>query len=195
MRLLEPELPSEGRWMRCATCPRSHSGSQFHCCLPRGYRDGGAASRSQMHRRGRTCFALFTPDEGGLVRPDVAERCWIVLASGGTSETAPPPEPAQFDALLKLGATTAITLGNARVAGSSEPLVAAARAGECVTGWLDEQISHRWSGPHPRRSRSSSISRAVATGTPRRRRGDRRRRRLVVAATELGSGRAASDMG
>ena len=54
-----------------------------------------------QHRR--TCFAVFAPDGGGLVRPDVAERCWSTLASAGTGETAAPPEPAQFDELLGLG--------------------------------------------------------------------------------------------
>lgn len=46
---------------------------------------------------------MFAPDDGGLVRPDVAERCWNTLASAGTRETAPPPEPAEFDAFLDLG--------------------------------------------------------------------------------------------
>ncbi|MFN2469624.1 MAG: DEAD/DEAH box helicase [Gaiellaceae bacterium] len=54
-----------------------------------------------QHRR--TCFAVFAPDGGGLVRPDVAERCWRTLASAGTGETAGPPGPAQFDELLGLG--------------------------------------------------------------------------------------------
>jgi superfamily II DNA or RNA helicase len=54
-----------------------------------------------QHRR--TCFAVFAPDGGGQVRPDLAERCWNTLASVGTSETASSPEPARFDAFLALG--------------------------------------------------------------------------------------------
>lgn len=54
-----------------------------------------------QHRR--TCFAVFAPDGGGWVRPDVAERCWTTLASAGASETAASPEPAEFDAFLDLG--------------------------------------------------------------------------------------------
>jgi superfamily II DNA or RNA helicase len=54
-----------------------------------------------QHRR--TCFALFAPDGDGLVRPDVAERCWSILATTGTSESGPPPESAQFDAFVALG--------------------------------------------------------------------------------------------
>ena len=53
------------------------------------------------HRR--TCFVLFAPDGGGLVRPDVAERCWSTLASTGTSETESPPELSHFAELLALG--------------------------------------------------------------------------------------------
>ena len=51
----------------------------------------------------RTCFALFVPDGGGLIRPDVAERCWSTLAVTGTVETAAPPDPSRFDELLRLG--------------------------------------------------------------------------------------------
>lgn len=55
------------------------------------------------NQHSRTCFAVFSPDGGGLVRPDIADRCWSVLAVEGTGETAGPPEPAEFDELLRLG--------------------------------------------------------------------------------------------
>lgn len=54
-------------------------------------------------QHGRTCFAVFAPDGGGLIRPDIAERCWSTLASAGTRETAASPEPAQFEEFLGLG--------------------------------------------------------------------------------------------
>jgi superfamily II DNA or RNA helicase len=56
----------------------------------------GAANR-------RTCFALFAPDAGGLVRPDLAERCWSLLASVGAYDTGPPPDDSQFQQILRLG--------------------------------------------------------------------------------------------
>ena len=51
----------------------------------------------------RTCFAVFAPDEGGLVRPDVAERCWSTLALAGTNETAASPDPVEYEGFLLLG--------------------------------------------------------------------------------------------
>lgn len=54
-----------------------------------------------QHRR--TCFALFAPDGGGLVRPDIAERCWSILSSTGTGETTGPLDPEQFDRFIQLG--------------------------------------------------------------------------------------------
>ncbi len=54
-------------------------------------------------RHQRTCFSIFTPDAAALIRPDVAERCWNLLASTGTDQTAPPPDPARFDTVVNLG--------------------------------------------------------------------------------------------
>lgn len=51
----------------------------------------------------QTCFALFAPDAGGLVRPDLAERCWSLLASVGASDTRQPPDDSQFQEILRLG--------------------------------------------------------------------------------------------
>ncbi|MEJ7784643.1 MAG: DEAD/DEAH box helicase [Solirubrobacteraceae bacterium] len=51
----------------------------------------------------RTCFAVFAPDEGGVVRPDVAERCWSTLALAGTNKTAASPDRVEYEGFLLLG--------------------------------------------------------------------------------------------
>ena len=54
--------------------------------------------------RGRkTCFALFTPDAGGLVRPDLADQCWSVLATTGADVTGGAPDDTRLQELLQLG--------------------------------------------------------------------------------------------
>jgi superfamily II DNA or RNA helicase len=54
-----------------------------------------------QHRR--ACFALFAPDEGLLVRPDIAERCWSQLVAAEIEDVAMAPERVDFDRLLELG--------------------------------------------------------------------------------------------
>ena len=103
MRLLGARAPERGTLDALRNLPEVALGEPVPLLPAAGISGWWGCFEISDARRRRTCFALFTPDEGGLVRPDVAERCWIVLASGGTSETAAPPEPAQFDALLKLG--------------------------------------------------------------------------------------------
>lgn len=51
----------------------------------------------------RVCFALFSPDGGGLVRPDLAERCWTTLTVAADTETGPAPDDIRFEELIQLG--------------------------------------------------------------------------------------------
>ena len=102
-RMLGPDVPRSGAVDPLRELPEVAPGEPVPLLTAAGTSGWWGCFEVGNDQHQRTCFAVFAPDGGGLVRPDLADRCWSTLASAGTGETAEPPTPEQFDELLRLG--------------------------------------------------------------------------------------------
>ncbi|GBC87454.1 hypothetical protein HRbin12_01460 [bacterium HR12] len=51
----------------------------------------------------RDCYALFVTEDGAI-RPDLAERLWLLLSRADRVEAGPPLSPGEWERLMALGA-------------------------------------------------------------------------------------------